>query len=223
MQFRKHLLVLIALAIVLTLALAQQGGRAAVRVLSPKAGEKISNTFVNVKYELAAPVSAAGSPTFQLRLDGRDPVRTTDTEHTFTGLAPGSHRLSIELVDANNTPLPGSRAELQFTVVSGSGRPGTTSGTPLRTGTGLQGAVSFGTQPRLQYASLLWQTNAGGQYKDAQPYETPLLRTSSLPLLSVIGLGVLLGGIASALRTRQSGPCQTLASTVTPSRNPASN
>lgn len=203
MQFRKHLLVLVALAIVLALALAQQGVGPAVRVLSPKAGEKISNTFVNVKYELATPVSAAGSPTFQLRLDGRDPVRTTDTEHTFTGLAPGSHSLSIELVDANNNPLPGSRAELQFTVTSGSGRPGTTSGLQVRPGTGPHGAVTFGTQPRLQYASLLWQTNAMGHSADAQQYERPLLRTGSLPLLSVIGLGVLLGGIASALRTRQ--------------------
>src|SRR5688572_696146 len=88
-----------------------------VRILAPQSGEKITHNFVDFRYELAAPASAAGSPTFQVRLDGTDPIRTTDTRYTFTGLQPGRHTLSVEVVDANNIPVQGSRAEVQFSVL----------------------------------------------------------------------------------------------------------
>src|SRR5438105_1563108 len=90
----------------------------AVRILSPKPGERIANNFVQVKYELATAASASSSPTYQLRLDDRDPVHTTDQQQTFTGLTLGKHNVSIEVLDANNTPVAGTRSEVQFTIVN---------------------------------------------------------------------------------------------------------
>jgi len=89
---------------------------ASLQILSPKPGEGVSNDFVSVQYELASPTSASSTPTFVLRLDNSEPVQTTDTQYTFTGLTPGTHTVSIEVVDANGTPLPGVRGQIQFTI-----------------------------------------------------------------------------------------------------------
>lgn len=89
---------------------------ASLQILAPKSGEKINNSFVTVQYELASPASASSMPTFQLRLDSLDPVQTTDTQYTFTGVPPGTHTITIQVVDANNTPLPGVQNQVQFTV-----------------------------------------------------------------------------------------------------------
>jgi hypothetical protein len=146
------------------------------RVLSPKSGQSVSQNFVTVRYELLNPAAAASpTPTFQLQLDAADPVRTASTEYTFTGLAPGQHTVMVELVDANNTPIMGSRRTVQFTVAPQTG-------------------ASVVPRPA-QQASL-----AAISY-DEQQNSLPATG-SALPLLSVIGFGVLLGGIASALRTR---------------------
>jgi len=89
------------------------------RVISPKAGEKLSSNFVTVRWELLTPgASANGSPTFQLRLDGQDPIRTSDTEFTFSGLGAGRHTLMLQLVDANGTPINGTQAEVSFTIMN---------------------------------------------------------------------------------------------------------
>jgi hypothetical protein len=89
------------------------------RVISPKAGEKLSANFVTVRWELLNPAAtASGEPTFELRLDGQDPVRTSDTEFTFSGLSAGRHALVIQLVDANGTPIGGAHAEVSFTVAN---------------------------------------------------------------------------------------------------------
>src|ERR1700741_3034310 len=80
------------------------------RIVSPKAGEKLAQTFVAVKYEPMAP-TAAGTPTYELRLDGRHPVRISDTNYNFNGLTPGSHDLIVQIVDANGTPVMGTQAE----------------------------------------------------------------------------------------------------------------
>jgi LPXTG-motif cell wall-anchored protein len=170
----------------------------ALQILTPKNGETINNDFVMVQYELASPVSAASTPTFRLRLDNHDPVQTTDTQYTFTGVPAGTHTISIQVVDANNTPIPGVQNQVQFTIqpqartapTSPSGQPGMAS-----------------TAARLEPAALNSQNDLRSTPK--QPANAPasggngLPKTgSSLPLLSVIGMGVLVGGIASALRTR---------------------
>lgn len=87
------------------------------RIVSPRSAEKVSANFVTVRWELLNPASSANSsPTFMVRLDGQDPVRTTDTEFTFSGLAAGRHSLVLQLVDANDTPINGAHAEVSFIV-----------------------------------------------------------------------------------------------------------
>ena len=92
---------------------------ATLHVISPKSGEKLSANFVTVRWELLNPAAAAaGTPNFELRLDGQDPIRTSDTEFTFSGLAAGRHALIIQLVDANGTPIGGAHAQVSFTVAN---------------------------------------------------------------------------------------------------------
>jgi hypothetical protein len=87
----------------------------ALHIMTPRSGASISNNFVTVQYELTSPASASSTPTFQLRLDTRNPVQTSDTQHTFTGLPAGTHTIAIQVLDANNTPLPGVQNQVQFT------------------------------------------------------------------------------------------------------------
>jgi len=166
-----------------------QGVVPAMRILSPKAGEKTTNSYVDVQYELSAPVSASGSPTFRLQLDGHDPVETTDTQYTFTGLTPGTHTVSIMAVDANGTPITGTQAQLQFSVVQDVPPPGPKS-------------------PGAQVSNSGKLVNASYQAGNSAPQDGGDQKLpnsgSALPLLSVIGMGVLVGGIVSALRTRPS-------------------
>jgi hypothetical protein len=74
--------------------------------------------MVNVRFEVVNPAATAGSPNFLVQMDGTDPIRTSDTEYTFTGLAPGLHTVTVTIVDANGTPVPGSRASAEFTVAA---------------------------------------------------------------------------------------------------------
>ncbi|MFB3917961.1 MAG: hypothetical protein ACE14M_14625 [Terriglobales bacterium] len=162
------------------------------RVLSPQDGQKITQNFVAVKYEITNPARVASSvPTFLLRLDDRDPVSTASTEHTFTGLAPGQHTLMLEVVDANNTPIVGSRRIVRFTVVQ-STQPSSSSPPLDSAKPELLGQLRPSDHPaKIQQATVA----------DADEDNLPA-SGSTLPLLSVIGFGVLLGGIVSALRTR---------------------
>ncbi len=182
------ILIVIAAAPLLPLVLAQNRGiapnpggtnpaQSALRIVSPAAGQVLSHDYVIVKFELSNPGVSGGSPNYRVQLDSRDPVITTFTEYTFTGLPPGEHTLSVELVDANNTPIAGTRSEIHFNVVQP--RPGVAPGQ----------AVAGASQD---------QQPASVSDDDSNLPEAG----SALPLLSVIGFGALLGGIASALRTR---------------------
>src|SRR5690348_7591019 len=88
----------------------------ALRVLSPKPGQALAHNYVIVSYELTQPASAAGLPNFQVQLDSRDPITTTDRQMTFTGLTAGKHTGMIQVVDANGVAIPGARVEVAFTV-----------------------------------------------------------------------------------------------------------
>jgi hypothetical protein len=153
-------------------AAAQSAQPSSLRIVSPKPNEKLAQTFVAVQFQQISPASPAGTPTYELRLDGRDPVQTTDTTYTFNGLTPGSHDLVIQIVDANGTPVSGTRSEVKFVIVN----PVATAGT---TGQALN-------LPVLPQTPLTDLPNGN----------------SSLPLLSIIGFGILVGGVISALRTR---------------------
>jgi hypothetical protein len=153
-------------------AAAQSVQPSSLRIVSPNPNEKLAQTFVAVQFQQISPASPAGTPTYELRLDGRDPVQTTDTTYTFNGLTPGSHDLVIQIVDANGTPVSGTRSEVKFVIVN----PVATAGT---TGQALN-------LPVLPQTPLTDLPNGN----------------SSLPLLSIIGFGILVGGVISALRTR---------------------
>jgi len=170
---------------------AQAGGN--LRILSPNNGQSIAQSFVDIRYELLNPaVAASPTPTFQLQLDAADPIRTASTDYTFTGLAPGDHAVMVELVDANNTPVAGSRRFVRFTVL------------PVAN----PGASTSSAEPQVQPAALV---NPGESPQQSDNNPSPAVSQaqdqlpatgSALPLLSVIGFGVLLGGIASAMKTR---------------------
>jgi hypothetical protein len=142
-----------------------------VHILSPVPSQQLSTNYVDLNFELVNPGVSGGSADFKVQLDGLDPVSTKDTTYTFIGLNPGQHTISVELVDANDTPVPGGRSMVTFFVVS--------TGSQHQQGTRVPGMTAKnGDPPELAPAS------------------------SALPLLSIIGFGVLVGGVASALRTR---------------------
>jgi hypothetical protein len=155
-------------------AAAQSVQPSSLRIVSPTPNEKLAQTFVAVQFQQVSPASPAGTPTYELRLDGRDPIQTTDTTYTFNGLTPGSHDLIVQIVDANGTPVSGTRSEVKFVTVNPAAS-GATSGTGQ--------VLNLPVLPQTPLSDL-----PNGN--------------SSLPLLSIIGFGILVGGVISALRTR---------------------
>jgi hypothetical protein len=150
----------------------------ALRVNTPKANEIIGQNFVHVTYQLTnTGISAAASPTFTVQLDGNDPVNTTASDYTFTGLTPGAHTVTVTLVDANGSPIAGSSVSTKFTVADGN-RP---------TGAGSTTIFNFPT------SNLRLNTNEIASLADGS---TPL------PMLSLVGFAILIGGICTAVRAR---------------------
>jgi hypothetical protein len=172
------------------------------QIVSPKNGQKLGVNFVNVRFQVTNPAAAVNNmPTFQIQLDGGDPVRTSSTDHTFTGLRPGEHTITVVLVDANDTPIIGTRSEVRFVVAPQESAPAQSP----------SGSASVASErvARLVNASARQQSSDATQTEPTQAGATtdsdgsPLPSTgSALPLLSVIGFGVLVGGIASAMKTR---------------------
>ncbi|MGI9101790.1 MAG: hypothetical protein ACR2IF_05025 [Terriglobales bacterium] len=161
------------------------------RITSPKAGEKLPQNFVEIMYTLTnSGASAAGTPNFQLKLDSQDSITTNSTSYTFSGLTPGPHVITVQLVDANNTPVAGASSQVHFVVLRPEAAP---SLTKARRGPYLVSlALRFEESPQDR------PERAPDQDQNALPSAA-----GALPLLSVIGFGVLLGGIASAMRTRR--------------------
>jgi hypothetical protein len=143
-----------------------------VHIISPVAGEELGKAYTVVQYRQVSAKSAS-SPTYELRIDGRDPVQTTETNYTFNGLKPGSHNVVVQVVDANGAPVSGTRSEVYFTVA----------------------------------ATTAARNAVAGQISNLPPLPQPFANdlpngNGSLPLLSIIGFGILVGGVISALRTR---------------------
>ncbi len=155
------------------------------RIISPKVGEKIGNTAITLQYQLTDnAASASASPTYRVQLDDRDPAETLDTEYSFTGLAPGNHTIVVELVDANHTLIPGSQATVHFKTFT----PGaTTTQKPQTTG-------ALAPPPVIKANLPIPAPNPSDQLPSAG---------GELPLLSMLGFGVLVGGVISAMRTRK--------------------
>jgi len=152
------------------------------RILSPTVDQSIGSTTVTLRYQLTdTAASAAPSPTYRVQLDGRDPEETLGTEYSFTGLAPGAHTIIVQLVDANHTVISGSQAVVHFKTFT----PGAaTDQKPQTTGALAPPPI---VKAKLPLPSADQLPSAGGE----------------LPLLSMVGFGVLVGGVISAMRTRR--------------------
>lgn len=151
-----------------------------VSILKPTSGAKLQQDSVTITFALTNPAaSAAGTPNFEVRLDSQDPVTTTSTTHTFTGLTPGPHTVTVQLVDANGTPVMGGQAVVNFTVV--------------RRAAMLRGPQAIAEALRLKPSDIRVEDSSSPQQVSAG---------GALPLISLIGFGVLLGGIVSAMKSR---------------------
>lgn len=155
-----------------------------VRIISPKPGEVVHQSFVTVRYQLVQQATSASSASFQVQLDAADPVLTNDQQQGFRGLQPGKHTVQVQAVDANGTPVRGSRAEVEFTVVL----PRSSLIVPEACG------AETGA------AQLVADSGASSH---AEAFSAQLPKgASALPILSAVGLGALVGGVFAALRTR---------------------
>jgi hypothetical protein len=131
-----ELLLLLATFGVAAMALPQadlqttQSPQSAVRIVRPRTGQVLANNFVALRFELVRPNPAGGGNNFVIQLDSRDAVNTSENEYTFTGMRPGQHTIAVTEVDANGTPLPDARAEVQFTVapLDGTAKPAQSNG-----------------------------------------------------------------------------------------------
>jgi hypothetical protein len=147
-----------------------------IHILTPVSGQASTSDAVTLKFEVTNPGAGSGEPNFQLQLDGQDPITTSETSYTYTGLAPGNHTITVVLVDANGTPVPGSTSTVQFTVKNPAPGPGTSS--------------SNDASP--SPINLDEATRAHSS-----------IAANNLPIISLIGFGVLIGGVASAMKTRE--------------------
>ncbi len=161
-----------------------------VRILTPTTGQTLTLDYVHLRFELAVP-ALSGEPNFLVQLDAKDPINTTETDYTFSDIQPGNHTIRVTLVDANNVPIEGGTATVQFKVQS------------------QQPAQNDGPGSAIHHPSPAGRTLAGAAPSEPIPPELrndgdPCLPMagSPLPLLSLIGFGLLIGGAAQAMRMR---------------------
>ena len=172
-----------AVSVLTTVATAQISSVPAqgpIRIISPTPGEVVHQSFITVRYQLVQQAESASSPSFQVQLDAADPVLTNDQQQGFRGVQPGKHTVQVQAVDANGTPVRGTRAEVEFTVVL----PRSSLIVPEA-----YGAEMGASQPD------------SGADAGSDPKQLPR-GSSALPILSAVGLGALVGGIFAVLRTR---------------------
>ncbi len=170
---------------------------ATVEIISPQPGEKLQQDTLTVRYRQAA--QSPPSPSFELRLDDREPVLTVETETTFNRLTPGNHTLVIQEVDANNTPISGSRNVVHFSVAPQTPSEGQSpQSSPQKRPPAAAPVPSVQPKP----VSLRTATAQGTGARYAEEQNLPSA-ASALPLLLIIGTGVLTGGLVSARRTRR--------------------
>jgi hypothetical protein len=160
-----------------------------IRILTPVAGQTLAANFVVLRFELARP-SLSGEPTFMVQLDGADPINTTSTDYTFTGLQPGIHSVRVTLVNANNVPVQGGTAAVQFKVP--------VIAQPARS----DGSHGAKVNPSRTVAGAFPAAPIPPELRSDGDVNLPLAG-SPLPLLSLIGFGLLLGGAAQTMRSRK--------------------
>jgi hypothetical protein len=159
------------------------------RILTPVSGQTLAANFVDLRFELVQP-AMSGEPNFLVQLDAADPINTSGTSYTFPDLQPGVHSVRVTLVDANNSPVPGGSATVQFKVPAAS--------TPARTD-GPRGAKRPTSSRTIAGASPA--APIPPELRNDGDLNLPLAG-SPLPLLSMIGFGLLIGGAAHTMRSR---------------------
>jgi hypothetical protein len=197
-SYRNELWILALLALSCVTALAQvpasgvQAQSVVLRVMSPQPQQRQTVNFVTVHYELQNPTSAsAGSPNFQVQLDGNDPITTATTEQSFTGLTAGQHVITVRLVDANGTAIPDSQTQVQFFVVPTAQNGGIT-------GTQAPGSGGQTTSPTPQVKK--GDSQGEGRVQEASILPEP---GNLLPVAGIVGFSFLIGGIVcSSIKTR---------------------
>jgi hypothetical protein len=165
---------------------------ALIRILNPVASQKLTNNAATVRFELTNPTAISGTPNYLVQMDGRGPITTSQRQQVFTGLSAGAHTVTVELVDANGTPIQAGRAAVQFFLAPPPAQPVTN--TPK---------AAAGTAPakrELKIAGFKFQRPDPAMVDQDESNLPPA--SSPLPLISVIGFGVLVGGIVSAMKTR---------------------
>jgi hypothetical protein len=158
-----------------------------VRILTPVSGQMLASNFVNLRFELVRP-ALNGEPIFIVQLDAADPINTSSTDYTFSDLEPGIHSVRVTLVDANNSPVQGGSATVQFKVPSTP--PAHTDGSK---GVGPHTVRTIAGAP--PFAPIPPELRKDGDVN------LPLAG-SPLPLISLIGFGLLIGGAAQTMRWR---------------------
>ena len=176
---------------------AANGGNAAapsvVRIVSPQQGQKLQQNVVSVRYTFQPRQNAINPPRqiFQVQLDTRDPVQTEQAETTFTGLTPGSHTVAVQLVDANGVAVDGSRSQVQFSVMPQVTPPGNT--TQPQRSTPSQARLHNQKDTALASMGLfLTDQMLPGDRSATQVY------SSAVPLVPILAIGALIGGLISA-------------------------
>ncbi len=162
-----------------------------IRILTPVSSQKLSDNFTTVRFELINPAAYAGTPNFLVQMDGNDPITTSSTQQAFTGLAVGAHTVTVQMVDANGTPVPGGRAAVQFFVAAPR---------PANSPQGSAATSTPGSGKIVKFAGFTFQQPDPAPQPDDDSNLPP--SSSSLPLISIIGFGILVGGVVSAMKTR---------------------
>jgi hypothetical protein len=176
---------------------------AAVRIRTPVADEKFIHTnSIKVRFDVIGPMPSAGTPTFLVQLDGDEPVRTSSMEQMFSDLAPGTHSVSVQLVDENNAPNTDSRADVLFEVAPRAATTSQRAASPIAADAEPLSVTPEQNAPQ-QPPQLSQVAVQQSPPAEIMSISSPLPSAgSALPLISVIGFGVLVGGIASAMKTR---------------------
>ncbi len=163
-----------------------------VRILTPTQGQTLPVNYVHLRFELVQP-ALSGEPNFLVQLDSADPINTSDTDYTFPDLQPGNHTIRVTLVDANNVPVQGGSATVHFKVPSDQPK----SDDPR--GAALHSSGTPGSQANRTLVGAAPAAPIPPELRNEGDPKLPLAG-SPLPLLSLIGFGLLIGGAAQAMR-----------------------
>jgi hypothetical protein len=153
-----------------------------VHIVSPESGQNVEATSVSIRYEVSSTKRTLARPaTFRVQMDSQPPVQTNDTTYTFDSLTSGPHDVTVELLDSKNRPITASLAKTSFVCDTPEANSGELVVEPM-------------LPPTLQKVAMFLP-------QAAAPID-PGDGSGEMPLLSVIGLGVLVGGMVSAMKTR---------------------